>query len=355
MTGSAWARASALVQVDLFKQGDSGVNTYRIPALVETAKGTLIAVVDARYDSSRDLPGHIALAMRRSFDEGKHWTPMQIILQPAQGGVGDASLLLDHSNGRVWCFHSYGPPGIGFGTAKAGSLTGPDTLQIHAMYSDDDGKTWSAQMDITPQIKQRSWQAVFATSGTSIQTSSGRFLVPIVVRDSKGVTHSADIYSDDHGKTWKAGEFIGDGTDESHTVELNGGVIMQNMRNGPTRAIAESHDGGVTFGPVTHDAALIDARCNAGITRYRRGKTDVLIFTNAASNTRKNLTVKESRDGGLTWSESRVLNAGPSGYSTVVQMNDGEIGVLYERGAVSSVEKITFARFPLSWVGQSLK
>jgi sialidase-1 len=343
--------STGIFQVDLFHQGDLGVHTFRIPALVQSKHGVLIAVADARFESTRDLPAKIALAMRRSFDNGAHWTPIRIILQPQAGGVGDASLLLDRETGRIWCFHGYGPPGIGFHTAKPGSPTGPDTLQLHAIYSDDDGETWSVPRDLTPQVKDPAWQAFFATSGTAIETSAGRFLLPIVVRDAQGQIHSANIYSDDHGKTWRRGEFIGTGTDESHAVELPGGVILQNMRTGRgTRAIARSTDGGRTFGALTQDSMLIDPGCNAGITRYRNQKTDALIFTNAASHKRENLTVRASYDEGRTWPSSRVLYPGPAAYSTVIALQNGEIAVLYERGAVDSIEKITFARFPFGWI-----
>ncbi|MDW5266505.1 MULTISPECIES: exo-alpha-sialidase [Acidobacteriaceae] len=350
---SAFARQPVFSQADLFQQGETGVNTYRIPALVETAKGTLIAVVDARRDSSQDLPAHISLVMRRSFDGGKSWEPMRTILAVEKGGVGDASLLLDRSNGRVWCFHAYGPPGIGFRASKPGTTTGETTLQVHAMYSDDDGVTWSSPVDLTPQIKEPQWQAMFTASGTDIQTSSGRLLVPLVVRDEKGVLHSLNAYSDDHGKTWKHGAMIGEGTDESHNVELKGAVILQNMRDGKTREVARSSDGGVSFGPMSHDAALIDPGCNAGITRYRRGKIDALLFTNAASARRENLSVKVSYDGGQTWPVGRTIHAGPSAYSTVIVLRDGSIGVLYEEGKTDSDERITFARFDFGWIAHA--
>jgi sialidase-1 len=288
--------------------------------------------------------------MRRSFDGGKSWEPIQTLREVKEGGVGDASLLLDRQTGRVWCFHNYGPPGIGFGTAKAGERTGPATLQVHAMYSDDDGATWSQAVDLTPQLKEPAWRAMFAASGTDIQTSRGRYLVPLVVSDGEGVVHSHNAYSDDHGKTWKTGAAAGPGTDESHNVELKGGSILQNMRDGKTRAIALSRDSGVTFGPTTHDSALIDPACNAGIARYRRGSVDLLVFTNAAAVKRENLTVKLSYDGGRTWPEGRTINPGPAAYSTVIALRDGTIGVLYERGEKYAAERITFARFNIDWI-----
>lgn len=340
------AEKDVLQQVDLWKQGDDGVHTYRIPALLETRKGTLLAVVDARYENSRDLPGRIALVMRTSRDKGKTWSAVRVIRKVEQGGVGDASLLLDRKTGRVWCFHAYGPPGIGFPTAKPGERTGANTLQSHAMYSDDDGETWSQAVDLTPQIKDPAWEAMFPTSGTHFQTSKGRYVVPMVVRGGDKVVRAHNAYSDDGGKTWKMGAAIGDKTDESKAVELAGGTVLQNMRNGARRAVARSTDGGVTFGPVTHDEALLDPSCNAGIVRA--GKR--LIFTNAASARRERLTVRVSEDGGISWPRGRVLHAGPAAYSTVIVLKDGSVGVLYERGETSSVERITFARFAVSWV-----
>jgi len=349
--GAASAEGSSFfTQTDLFHQGDDGVHSYRIPALIETRKGVLIAVADARQDSAHDLPARISLVMRRSFDGGVTWSPAITIVKVAEGGVGDASLLLDRDTGRVWCFHAYGPPGIGFFQSKPGERTGPHTLQWHAVYSDDDGDTWSEARDLTPQVKDPAWQGLFAASGTDIQTRSGRLLAPMVVRDGQGVICSRNAYSDDHGRTWKIGQPAEAGTDESHNVELKNGVILQNMRNGKTRAITRSKDGGITLKPTEHDAALIDPSCNAGITRYTRDGKDIIIFTNAASTKRENLTVKLSYDGGHTWPVARTIQAGPAAYSTVIPLRDGSLGVLYERGEKNAAERITFARFNLEWI-----
>lgn len=343
--------AADLTQVELWKQGDGGVHTYRIPALIETKNGTLLAVADARHDSSKDLPARISLVMRRSKDRGRTWSPQVTIHKVEQGGAGDASLLLDKRTGRVWCFFAYGPPGIGFPTTKPGATTGPTTLQWHAIHSDDDGLTWSAPTDLTPQVKDPAWHGFFPTSGMHIETSKGRFIVPLVIReaDAKSVV-ARNAYSDDRGQTWKLAPSFGPGTDESHAVEWVDGTIVQNMRSGPRRAVARSTDGGSTFSATTHDDALIDPVCNAGIARYVHKNRKFLIFTNAASSKRERLTVKLSADGGLTWPYERVLHAGPAAYSTVLMLRDGTVGVLYERGEKFAAEKITFARFPVDWV-----
>jgi hypothetical protein len=179
---------------------------------------------------------------------------------------------------------------------------------------------------------------------------TGRFLLPLVVRDGAGNVSARNAYSDDAGVTWHVGESPGQGTDQSKAVELETGVVLQNFRDGPTRVVGHSRDGGITFYDVRHDPVLIDSGCNAGLTLDTRSGKNILIFTNAASHDRRNLTVRFSFDNGQSWRYSRVLFAGPAAYSTVASLRDGTIAVLYERGDVSSTERITFARFNLAWV-----
>ena len=62
------------------QRGEDGVHTSRIPGITTSLKGTLMAIFDARYDSSRDLQGDIDIAMMRSLDGGMSWQPMQIVL-----------------------------------------------------------------------------------------------------------------------------------------------------------------------------------------------------------------------------------------------------------------------------------
>ncbi len=353
---AAAAEKPFLDQVDLFVERTNGARAYRIPALVETKKGTLIAVADARRPSLNDLPNDIALVIRRSMDRGKTWSEQKILREVKEGGIGDPSLLLDRKTGRVWCFHAYGPPGIGTFASRPGAVTGPTTMQAHAIYSDDDGATWSEPLDLTPQLKDPAWGSLFVTSGTNIQTRSGRYLLPLAVYRADRTFEARNAYSDDGGKTWKVGNVAGPGCDENRAIELGDGTILQNMRRGHHRLIARSKDGGVTHGPPEEDPALIDSICNAGLMRFTpRGGKPVVVFTNDASTKRERLTVKLSYDEGKTWPVERVLYAGPAAYSTVIALRDGTIGVFYERGEQNPYQKMTFARFNLAWLTASAK
>ena len=277
------------------REHEEGYPHYRIPALIETRKGTLLAVADARHDSSHGSPRKdFAGAARTSHDRGHSWSQRRSPYVRLPKAV---------SATRLCCsIAALAGSGVSITTARpASDSQTPDpgsergllrfnSTQCSAMMTEPVRRP----RDLTPQIKDPSWQSMFAASGTRFQTSTGRYLVPMVVRDAQGVVASRNAYSDDAGKTWSIGAAIGSGTNQSKCVELSGGAIMQNMRNGPTRAIALSNDGGVTFGPVTHDAALIDASCNAGIARYLRKHRDLLLFTNAADTKRQNLTLKFS-------------------------------------------------------------
>ncbi|MBI4903959.1 MAG: exo-alpha-sialidase [Acidobacteria bacterium] len=231
--GALFARRE-LEQLDLFHQGDGSVHTYRIPALAETRRGTLLAVADARHEGTGDLPGRISLVMRTSSDKGKTWAAARTIREVKEGGVGDASLLVDARTGRVWCFFAYGPQGIGFRTAKAGERTGAHTLQVHAMYSDDDGVGWSAGVDLTAQIKEPQWQAMFATSGSHFQLRSGRYLLPCVVRDERGAVTARNAYSDDGGEDVAngAGDRSRFGREQGGGDRRRGGVAEHAEREG---------------------------------------------------------------------------------------------------------------------------
>ncbi len=275
--------------MDLFRAGDAGAYAYRMPALIETLQGTLLAVSDARHrDTPRETYAHISLVMRTSHDLGRTWSPAVTIRQVPEGAVGIPALLLDRRTGRVWCFHTYTP------VPNTGERTGPDDSRFHEIHSDDEGKTWSEFVDLTPQIRDPSWQSMFTTSGTSSQTSEGRYLVPMVIRDEHDVVSSRNAWSDDAGKTWSIGP-----------------------------AMAPGNHATARFG-------------------------DKLLLTIAAGANSENLTLKISEDNGASWYVYWVLHTGPSDHSTMVVLGDGGLAVLYECGEKSPYERIRFEHLQLN-------
>lgn len=353
-------------QVDLFKQHDGITDTYRIPALAVTNKGVIVAVADARRDSWRDLPGNIDLAMRRSKDLGKTWEPMRVIQDFPKGhGAGDPSLILDRRTNRLFCFYTYSPPGVGSRNSRPGTAdtTDPHTVHAHVIHSDDDGVTWTTAtpVDLNPQIKNPAWVSAMTTSGRGLQTRDGRMIQIYFVKPASGPGAAAAAYSDDGGKTWQPGGTAGTGTGESKVFERTNGDIVINMRAGAGpgyRHVAVSRDGAKTFGPAAPDYALPDPGCNADVLRV---SPKVVLYSGlGVLNTRVRLTIRASYDDGRTWPVSRVVHAGPAGYSTMALLPDGTVGLFYERGNndlhrdMGTRETMTFARFNLEWLAEKI-
>jgi len=173
--------------------------------------------------------------------------------------------------------------------------------------------------------------------------------------------------SDDHGRTWTlAGRTPQHQVNECEVVELADGRLMLNMRmqrirrnydrSQRARKVSISQDGGMTWGDVYSDPVLIEPICQASIRRASwpgEVREDAILFSNPAhEEERRNMTVRLSTDGGRSWSASRCLHPGPSAYSCLAVLQDGDVACLYEAGRVRPYELIVFTRFPLAWLGK---
>lgn len=349
MAAPAQAAEPFCKQHDLFVEKTDGVRQYRIPALVRTNSGKLIAFCDARVDRGGDLPNHIDQVMKCSTDGGKTWSAMQVVLDfKAPNGGGDPTLLVDRQTGRIWMFYVYGEPEKGLPRGRH--------LWVHAVHSDDDGKTWSKPIDLTSSLQKPDWSTSVSAPGIGIQIRTGRLLMPSYLTKGK-MAQSFLGFSDDHGKTWHIGGAVAPKTNECQVVELVDGSLMINMRSNRgkhRRLVATSKDGGKTWNNVHDDPTLIEPVCQASFIRYTSVRDGYaknrLLFANPASTKRENMTVRLSYDEGKTWPVSKVLHAGPAAYSCLAVLPDGAIGLLYERGKKNAYEAIAFARFNLEWL-----
>ncbi|MBS0431873.1 MAG: exo-alpha-sialidase, partial [Proteobacteria bacterium] len=187
---------------------------------------------------------------------------------------------------------------------------------------------------------------------------AGRLLQPLVHIGADGHIHASDIYSDDHGANWHDGASIGPDTDESKAVQLANGDVMQNIRSDVAqvhaRVVALSHDGGVHLDAPRVDSRLVDPHVNAAILRVAPAApasapdSHWLLFSNPDdARARRNLTLRISCDDGRHWSAGRVIAPGPSMYSTLARLPDGDFGIAWEDGDGD----LFYARFNLAWVG----
>jgi sialidase-1 len=336
--------------------------SVRIPAMAVTNNGTVIAMADARVDGSSDLGGgtnNIQLAMVRSTDGGASFgTPRIVLHAPTTSeGYGDPSLLVDRVTGDVYAFANYSPrPGVGYYGSQPGSNAVDDRNALHLRYivSHDDGATWSAPVDLNPQVRNPAWAGNFTSSGHGIQLASGRLVQPLVYHDSAG-DHAADIYSDDHGTTWHAGTSAATGVNESKVIQRGNGTVTQNMRSnaGGNRWYASAPD--VTGDwSAAYSSGLADAGCNGDEISYlqptagRPGTTTTAVHSNVIGVGRTDLTVRLSTDDGVSWPRTGVIAPGLAGYSTTAVLADGTLGDLYEVGDTGG---IVFAHLTTAWIG----
>jgi sialidase-1 len=354
--GSQLAEASTeegpyFQNMDLYVAGTEGYNTFRIPSLLTTKDGTLLAFAEGRKNSAADN-GNIDLVLKRSFDQGRTWEPLQIVCDAGVDTCGNPTPVQDESTGRIWLFvtQNYGPDT--YGTIVNGTSRGVRT--IWSTYSDDEGATWSQPVNRFSEVQAPNtrWDGTGPGIGIQLQqgAAKGRLVIPAIDRN---------IQSDDHGVTWYESGKLPPGLGEPTVVELTDGTLMRNDRLSSNqeirrRGISTSPDQGVTWSPIYYDNTLIDPICEASIIRYMPADNNtgnrMLLFANPADTvTRDKMTVRISNDDGQTWATSKTVYQGPSAYSSLAILPDGKVSLLFEGGEYTPYDKIMYAVFNLEW------
>lgn len=448
--------AALTEKTDIFESGRNGkpnkdgIKSYRIPALLKTDKGTLIAGADERRLHSSDW-GDIGMVIRRSEDNGKTWgdrvtiTNLRDNPKASDPSIGspvniDMVLVQDPETKRIFSIYDMFPEGKGiFGMSSQkeeaykkiygktyqilyregekgaytirenGTVYTPDgkatdyrvvvdpvkpaysdkgdlykgnqllgniyfttnktspfriakDSYLWMSYSDDDGKTWSAPQDITPMVKADWMKFLGVGPGTGIVLRNGphkgRILIPVYTTNNvshlNGSQSSRVIYSDDHGKTWHAGEAVNDNRQvdgqkihsstmnnrraqntESTVVQLNNGDVKLFMRGltGDLQ-VATSKDGGVTWEKdIKRYPQVKDVYVQMSAIHTMHEGKEYIILSNAGGPNRENGMVHLARveeNGELTWLKHNPIQKGEFAYNSLQELGNGEYGILYE-------------------------
>ena len=338
------------IGVALRRAGDDEVAVHRIPGLATTPKGTLIAVYDLRWDGWGDLPGNIDVGLSRSTDGGRHWQPMQVVMDMGQDpewrhdGVGDPALVIDRQTGRIFVMATWSHGERSWRGSGPG-LAPEQTGQWMMVHSDDEGVTWSKPRNLTRQLKRPEWSFLLQGPGRGICMANGTLVVPaqfLLGPDKDRMPYATLVWSMDHGETWRVGRGAMDNTTESALVELNDGVLMSNQRNnrGGSRSVFTTPNLGVTWSEHGSSRSLLqEPVCMASLIHVGRelgGAADgLLLFSNpdVARGPRRRMSIKASTDSGNSWpgAQTLLLDEGVSaGYSCLTMIDAKTVGILYE-------------------------
>jgi sialidase-1 len=353
---------------DVFIAGKDQFKSIRIPSVVVTKQGTVLAIAEGRAQHADQANNKLIL--KRSRDGGKTWGAQQIIADDGVNCLNNPCTVVDRNTGRIiMMFQSY-PANHSErdGSIKPG-LVGPDIVRNYVVTSDDDGVTWSKPLDVTRTTKSPERVTILASGpGIGIQLTRGSHQGRILIPFNEGPFHQWNVlavYSDDGGKNWKLGQPApgcrvpnGKGgeislVNEVQMVELADGSVMLNSRKWGGKAlrkIATSKDGGVTWSKIEEDSALRDPGCMSSVFRHtfpENGDRSRILYSGPDSSKRENGTVYLSYDEGKTWPVKRVLFPGSFAYSVLTALPDGTLGCLFE---TDDANRIVFARFTLDWL-----
>lgn len=348
----------------LWEHDTGGYAIFRIPGVVVTRTGSVLAYVEARRQ--RSDWAEIDILLRRSTDGGRTFSaPLK--MGHMEGHFPKNPVSVAHNQGIGMGTTYNNPVAIADRDRTVHFLFCVEYMRAFYMRSGDDGRTFSQPVEITAAFEGfragYAWRALATGPGHGIQLANGRLVVPVWLAlgtqgNGHGPSVAATIYSDDHGRTWHAGEIAEPDTaempspNETEAVQLADGRVMLNSRSPAARQrriVTYSPDGATRWNTPVFDEALFDPGCFAAIVRAGRHR---LLFVNPDSvrRERRNLSVRVSEDDGRTWIAKRVLEAGPSAYADLAVLRDGTILCFYENGTKTPYDGLTMARFNLEWI-----
>jgi sialidase-1 len=337
---------------DLFVSGEGGYASYRIPSIVRTNGGALLAFAEGRKNGRSDT-GDIDLLVRRSTDGGLNWTPQELVWSDEENTCGNPTPVVDRTTGRVILLSCWNKGTDVESTIM--SATSEDTRRVFMLHSDDEGVTWSDAREITESVKDPHWRWYATGPCHGIQMEDGTIVIPANHSDHTGGSNIRDfdhyrahlILSDDGGETWRRSSVVGPRTNESTVVETSDGRLVMNMRsyeNLNRRAVAWTDDKGETWSKTWLDPDLVEPRCQASLLRIDREGGPLYLFSNPDAASRSRMTITWSADGMDSWQGRLLAYEGFSAYSDMVDLGDDTLGLYFER---DNYDRITFQRIAL--------
>jgi len=353
---------------DVFRSGENGYASVRIPSVVVTGGGTVLAFAEGREQPSDQAENDIVL--RRSRDAGATWGPLQVVAADGAHSLNNPTAVVERESGRVFLMFQRIPSHLKERSVEtAVGFEGPDVYRNLLVWSDDEGATWTPPLDVTRTTKRPTGATTIASGpGIGIQLTRGPHAGRLIIPFNEGPYwkwQNFAVFSDDRGRTWQCGANVpgallpdpklGERSqiNEVQMAELSDGSVRMNSRpfaGANVRKTAVSRDGGATWSTVEDVPELKDPSCMAGLLRYSfddAGGRGRLLFSGPDGADRTTGTISLSTDDGATWPVRKILWPGSFAYSGLTRLPDGTIGCLFETDAYG---RIVFARISPEWL-----
>ncbi len=364
LCGVVGITAARAQEVTVFKSGEDGYASYRIPAIIQDKSGALIAFCEGRVDHAGDY-GNVDIVYKISKDKGATWGPLQVAADYDKLQAGNMAPVVDlldpqYPNGRIFLFYNTG------NDHEGEVRKGKGLRELWYITSTDGARTWSEPVNITTQAHRpkqpalnpaynfsEDWRTYANTPGHAFQFVSGpnKGRIYIAANHNAGNPQPANkdwnahgYYSDDHGKTFKLSENVPyPGTNESMAAQTGENSVYMSSRNQQLtprqRVISISHDGGQSWVSSAPDPQLPDPVNQGSVLSWKKGRGFILAHLNAADEkNRDHLTLRLSRDSGKTWYVNDLIAKAPEGYkgaysaySDMVLVKKKRMGILYEK------------------------
>ncbi len=351
----------------IFVNGEEGYACYRIPAIVVSKDGTILAFAEGRLKDCDDY-GNVDILLKTSNDQGKTWTKSKKIIDQDHLQSGNPAPVFDHTDpaypqGRLFLFYNRG------NASEYEVRTGKGNRTVWYTTSSNLGKQWDTPKEISDQVhfpkshktQPKDWRTHANTPGHAIQFSKGEYKGRIYVpanhstgepKEDYSDYNTYGFFSDDHGQTWKISDDVPfPSSNEAIGVVLDNGTLMLNIRDQSgkrkKRLIALSENGGENWSQVFFDKALPSPTCQSSLLLDHNEEDPLLLYTGPNSEEKRHkLSVFVSKDQGKTWPIIREIYEGTSAYSDIAKLRDHSYGLLYERDE----KGIYYAHFNKEWL-----
>ncbi|HXR43685.1 MAG TPA: sialidase family protein, partial [Pseudolysinimonas sp.] len=276
-------------------------------------------------------PADGAVAVSRSLDGGRTWGTVTVVADDGRNTSRNPVPIVDRRTGRIVLVSCWDLAAVDEHRVMAGSAP---PSRVHVQHSDDGGLSWSRPRDITEQVRMPGWRWYATGPGAVEQLAGGRMLVPANHSDpaGRGPRHRSHVlYSDDGGETWAlGGQVDAPGSNEAQLAQRPDGAVVLYMRNQAEgrKQLAVSRDDGLSWEPARRIPELVGTACQGDLIAVG----NLLLATSHQHHRlRRDLALNVSADGGETWPAYSVVAAGRAGYSDLVALPSGRVGILMER------------------------